>query len=899
MRKNEDDLNPTELRRIKRRKQLALKRSVNKANLSEEKDKVKEDVSDSKKHFLTEKESERPKTSKKEKIWATIVMSIVFLGVVLLISAGIFGFTLIKDKPQFDQNKLVSEDSTIIYDAKGNEIIELGLYLRENIEYEEMPNSLIDAFLSIEDSRFFEHFGFDIPRFTKAIIENIKSHDFGQGGSTLTMQLVKNSYFQVDANGESTLAASSGLDGVKRKAQEIVLAIECDHQLSKEEIIALYINKINFGNNIRGIQKASEYYFGKDAKELNLVESCFLAGIINSPNNFNPYNELYKNNPNYIYLNPNITYLENAQERTAEVLDLMVHHGYISKEEAKLAKTVKIENILAGADKKFKSYSEYYQDYIDAVIDEAQKVTGKDPYSTSMKIYTNMDPYMQELVWNIENEKTDLKYNKDKQQSAIVVLNNQTGELVALGAGRNQEKEVRQFNRATSAYLQPGSAIKPVLEYVLAFDRLGWSTAHTITDKPVYLYGGNVLIANAGGQGYTGDMLITEAIARSLNTPAVQTLDAVIKEIGEDEVKNYLRSIGITANLDTFDLQWAIGGNTCLVTPVQLAGAHSIFMNKGYYVTPHTINKIVMTNDEYVADTVGKQVVSSGAAYMAATCEAYNVSGEFYNLMQILKRNYPVYAKTGTTDWSTSGSAYGIPVGAPKDMWMVAQTSNYTVTVWLGFDKAEEGAYFTSAQDMSNLKGKICKKLLDELEEYYDYNPHAIEMPDDVTNVSIVKGAYPYAYNDGGHEMVNGLILKSKLEEKPLVSVESVLANLPIKDGDKNATHLSGYIDEYGIAYVSITTGGYYCSDGVQDLSATNVYGKSKEASGRCYFPHYATVSEQGIGSAHLTLKVNGRVIQEGDAEGYYEFYDVPSGNVEVCNGDNCLMLERKTYVQE
>ncbi|MBR2578297.1 MAG: transglycosylase domain-containing protein, partial [Erysipelotrichaceae bacterium] len=771
-----------------------------------EQQQVKEVKKEKVKKPKEKKVTDRPKTSTKTKVWAIVVMTILFLGICAVIGAGVFGYNLIKDKPEFDAVRLQSEDSTIIYDAEGNEIVELGLYLRENIDYEDMPNCLIDAFLSIEDSRYFQHFGFDIPRFTKAIIENLKSGDFGQGGSTITMQLVKNSYFQIDADGESTMAAASGMAGVKRKAQEIVLAIECNHKLSKEEIIALYINKINFGNNIRGVQKAAEYYFGKDARDLNLVESCFLAGIINSPNNYNPYNELYKNNPSYIYLNPDITYLENAQERIANVLDLMVYHGYLKKEEAELAKTVKIEDLLSGADNKFKSYSEYYQDYIDAVIDEAEKVTGKDPYTTSMKIYSNMDPYMQKLVWDIENENTDLKYTRDLEQSAIVVLNNQTGELIALGGGRNQEKEVRQFNRATSAYLQPGSSIKPVLEYILAFDRLGWSTAHTLTDQPYYLYGGNVLVANAGGQGYTGDMLITEAIARSLNTPAVQTLAAVIEEIGEDGVKDYLRSIGITANLDSFDLQWAIGGNTCVVTPVQLAGAHAIFMRGGYYVTPHTIKSIEFSDGStYVADTVGKQVVSSAAAYMAATCEAYNVSGPFYNLMQILQRDYPVYAKTGTTDWSNAGVAYGIPTGAPKDMWMVAQTSNYTVTVWLGFDKLEVGSFFTSSEDMANLKGRICRLLLNELDEHFDYGPHAIEQPEDCIPVTIVKGAYPYAYPSGGYETVTGLIDAKKLEENPLVDVGTVLASLTQKPNASSSIRLSGYVDEYNTAHVSVS----------------------------------------------------------------------------------------------
>lgn len=900
-RKKDEELNSVEERNASRRKKRANRQNT--SAVSKIEDDYIEEKEDSLQEIEVPKEEEvmdieikgckeeskdddnkskRPKTKTSIKVLATITSIIAVLGIAAAIGCLIFAGKLLEDKPEFSKEKLQSEDSSVIYDANGDEIVELGLYLRENIDYEQMPDTLIDAFLSIEDSRYFEHFGFDIPRFTKAIIENLKSGGFGQGGSTITMQLVKNSYFQVDADGESTMAATSGMSGVKRKMQEIVLAIEANSQVSKKEIIALYINKINYGNNIRGVQKAAQYYFGKDADELNLVECAFLAGIINAPNNYNPYNELYKYDDSYIYLNSKITYLENAQIRTAEVLDLMAYHGYITKEEAELAKTIKIEDLLSGVDKKFNSYSQYYQDYIDAVIDEALEITGKDPYTTSMQIYTSMDPYMQEVLYNIENEKTDLRYTNDLMQSALVVLNNQNGELIALGGGRNQEQQARQFNRATSSYLQPGSSIKPILEYALAFDRLGWSTAHTLTDQPVYLYGGNVLIANAGGQGYTGDMLITEAIARSLNTPAVQTLEAVIDEIGEDGVKDYLKSIGITRNLDTFDLQWAIGGNTCTITPVQLAAAHAMFMNGGYYIKPHTIKSIKFSDDtEYVSDTTGTQVISSAAAYMIAKCEEYNVSGPWLNNMQILKRDYPVYAKTGTTDWSNSGVAYGIPVGSPKDLWLMCQTSNYTVSIWLGYDKLEKGSYFTTTEDMSNLKGKMGRYILNELEDHFDYDTSGVEAPSDVTEVNIVKGAYPYCSPTGGYETVTGLIKASALQETPLTSVSEVLSNLPEKEGGSSSVSVTGSYND-GTVSVSIHSGGYYCSGGTQDISATNVYGKSTTATGRCYFPHYKTTGSASV-YANVVLYVNDEYLTEKSGEGYVEFYDVPEGSIKAC----------------
>ena len=811
--------------------------------------------------------SSRPKTTKRTMVLVIITYTIIFIGIIGLIGSLIFANKLLDGKPEFDENELKSPNSSVIYDANGNKVIELGTYLRENIDYEEMPTCLVDAFLAIEDSRFFEHFGFDIPRFTMAIIANLKNGDFGQGGSTMTMQLIKNSYFQVDANEESTMADRQGLSGVARKMQEIVLAIEAEQQVSKEELFALFVNKINFGNNIRGVEKAAEYYFGKNCSELNLSESAFLAGLINSPNSYNPYNNLYKSEDN------TSDYLAKGTNRRNEVLDLMVYHGYITKEEADLAKAIKLEDLLVGIHSSFSAESLYYQSYIDAVIDEAINTTGKDPYITSMQIYSNMDPYMQKLSYDIQNGNTSIKFPNDECQNAIVVMNNQTGAIIALGGGRGQSGS-RMFNRATSAYLQPGSAIKPIFEYALAIEELGWSTSYTVTDRPIYLYGSKVLIANAGGQGYTGDMLLTEAVARSLNTPAIQALQEVVKAKGEDFCVNYLNSIGFKVKRENFDLQWAIGGSSMLVTPVQLASAHAMLMNEGNYISGHTINRIVYADDsEYVADTNGTKVLSSAAAYLTAYLEAYNVSGEFFNYMQILKRNYPVYAKTGTTDWGSSGRGYGIPSGSIKDMWMVAQTSDYTVTTWLGFDKLDKGTYFTARQDAMNTKGQICKMLLDNIEDHYDYQGHALEKPDDVVSITHIKGMYPYCYPTEG-ESVTGLVKKeySELVDVNSIEKEVIVGELLGMDGSYNP--------ENGELTIRWSGFGSY-SDGQQDLSATNLFGDTTTATGRCFYQRYIY---QNPGEYFCDLIVDG--VLKGTLTSYEPWttdWPIYGDRIEIC----------------
>ena len=788
--------------------------------------------------------NKRPKSKTSTFVWALIVSVVLFLGLCLCGGFAFFVKNMCKGIPEFSPADLDSADSTIIYDVNGDQVIELGLYLRENVEYDELPNCVVDAFLSIEDSRFFEHFGFDVPRFTKALLENIKSMSFGQGGSTMTMQLVKLSYFQVDDGEESTMAARDGMNGIQRKIQEIILSFKAEKELSKKEILSLYLNKVNFGDNIRGIQKAAEYYFGKDANQLSLNEAAFLAGIVNAPNGNNPYNAA-------VY--DEIAYLNNANDRKNEVLDLMEYHGYITKTEAELNKNVRIENLVVGKDSKFKETNTYYQSFIDAVINEAQEVTGKNPYTTAMNIYTSMDPYMQEYVYNMQNHpelfEDKYKFRHDDQQNALVVLNNQTGALVALGGGRNQADEARQFNRAVDSYINPGSSIKPVLEYCLAFDRLGYATSHTICDKPVYLYETDIAVANAYGQGYTGDMQITEALARSLNTPAIQLMydlfdyykDDPRYEHEEDAIIEYCQSIGFdSCNSSTFDVQWAIGGRDCLVSPVQLAGAHGMLMHGGKYIKPHTISRIEYRgkyNDkpDYIADTEGTQVVSPAAAYMTAYLERNNVDSGWIPQLNLLRRDYPTYAKTGTTNFSEAAYInYDIPETAAKDQWLCTQTSNYTIVVWNGFDKLADGAYFTVTDENYNLKCKMGSILLDALMDHYNYDAPGVAKPDDVMEIEHVLGCFPYAKGSGAKGLISKNSPYATLVDESSIEKEKFGGTL---------YHMGAKESEEGL-YVHWDEFNSYLEDGRVDTTATSVSGNTTIfASGRSYYQRYNFVN--------------------------------------------------------
>lgn len=686
---------------------------------------------------------------------------------------------MIKDAPEISLNDFEGLESSQIYDQDGILITELGAYLRENITYEDMPNSLIDAFVAIEDSRYFEHPGFDVPRFAKAALENLKSKSFGQGGSTFTMQLVKNTYFQVDDLENSTIAEKS----VDRKVQEIWTALKLEKQIDKKQIFQLYLNKLNFGGNIRGVQKAAQYYFGKDAKDLSLGESALLAGIINRPNAYNPYENL-----------------DYATNRRNTVLDMMVYHGYITEMEADLAKSIRVEDLLVGEDYTVSESGGPYQAYVDAVIEEVKQITGKDPALTPMKVYTNMDRTVQEQIDAIQKGE-NIEYPDELMQIAIVSMNNQTGEIRGLGGGRNYSG-ARLLNRAISQFKQPGSAVKPFLSYALAFEHLGWATDHVITDRPIVYRGTKKVINNFDGQ-YRGDVTLQQAVGQSLNTPAIQTLQEVIDTIGRSKVVDYLQSLGFSqVNSDNFDTGYAIGGSSFQASATEMASAHAAMVNGGRYVQPHTVSRIEFNDGtaDYVADHSGKQVISEEAAYMSSTLMQYCVEGPYFNYMQVLKRSYPVYAKTGTTDWGKDGLRFGIPEGAAKDKWMIASTSQTTNVVWVGYDKGvkDEGTYFNNAKSKLNIPGQICELLLDANYDEAD-PPKALTRPDGVENITHIIGTFPYASLDG----VDPSLSTTGLIKKEYNNLVSPWGN----SEQKLESTVSGYIDEWG--GLTINWGGY------------------------------------------------------------------------------------------
>ena len=354
-----------------------------------------------KKKKVSNKKITTKKTKPKRKLWKKLLS--LFLVCCLLGILAIFAFCIyiMTTSGEFDPNKLASQDQTIIYDSENNIIGKLGIEKRESISYEELPQVLIDAIIATEDSRYFEHNGVDGARFLKASVGQLMGNSSAGGASTLTMQVVKNNL----TSREQTIV---------RKFKDIYLAVFfMEKKYTKQEILEFYVNDSLLGGNVYGVEEASKYYFGKSVSELSLPEAAIIAGLFQSPNGYNPY-----------------YYPEKTAARRKTVLNLMVRHGYITKEEAEIANNVDVTSLLAGNNEETN-----YQGYIDTVVAEVQEKTGLDPALVSMEIYTTMNADIQDGI-NKVLAGEGYNWKDDKVQAGITIIDVESGAITAIGTGR-------------------------------------------------------------------------------------------------------------------------------------------------------------------------------------------------------------------------------------------------------------------------------------------------------------------------------------------------------------------------------------------------------------------------------------------------------------------------------
>ncbi|RBP89022.1 penicillin-binding protein 1A [Cytobacillus firmus] len=647
------------------------------------------------------KQQSKPKKKGRKKGTGTfkrIFLILIALGIAgMLIGAGAFAF-MVKDAPKLDEKLLKDPISSQIYDMEGEFITDVGSENRDYVAYEDIPKLVEDAFLATEDVRFYKHNGMDLIRLGGAVIANVTRGFGSEGASTITQQVVKNSFL----NNEKTLS---------RKAQEAWLAFQLERKYTKQEIFEMYVNKIYMSEG-HGVLTASKIFFDKELDELELHEAALLAGMPQSPNNYNPFDHPDK-----------------AEKRRNIVLSLMNQHGFITKEQMEAAQKVPVESTLVAEEKRETNESKY-DSFIDVVLDEVEKkYPDLNPYSDGLKIYTTLDPDAQKHVEDILNTDAAVAYPDDEFQAGITLLDTKTGEIRAIGGGRNQEVK-RGFNYAVDQKRHAGSTFKPIVDYGPAIEYLKWGTYHTIVDEP-HTYSGGTKINNWDGK-HMGPMSMREALARSRNIPALKTL----QEVGTDKALEFTNKLGIP--MEEMYESYSIGAYE--VSSLQVAGAYSAFGNNGFYTEPHAIKQIEMRDGTKLDLKPESEVVMKDyTAFMISDMLKSVVKSSYGTGRQADVQGLPVAGKTGTTNYTDEQEQeWGIPGGAVPDAWFAGYTTNYTAAVWTGYQDRKN---YIPAGDEQKIAQRLFSSLMAHVSEGKETED--FKVPNSVEEVAIEKGSNP------------------------------------------------------------------------------------------------------------------------------------------------------------
>jgi len=609
-----------------------------------------------------EKATKQKNQKKPPKLFQKVFIGFILICVVGLLTVGIGVYAFIQDAPELDPAKLADPLSSKFYDKDGQLLHEYGTEHRTKISYDQIPKQLEEAILATEDNRFYEHKGVDLLRTAKAIFVNLTGEFGSQGGSTITQQVIKNSFLTPEKT-------------IKRKVQEWYLAYKLDQQYSKQEILAMYVNKINLGNRSYGVAAAAENYYGLGVDELDqltLSQAAMIAGLTQSPNNYDPTNEENQ---------------ERATNRRNVVLILMNKHGYISSSEMKAAQQVPVtEGIVEQTEKQGMPY----EAFLDAAVKEVEtQLKDVDITKDGLKIYLTLDPKAQQLADSIVSGE-NVQYPNERFQTAFVLMDSKTGEIRAIGSGREEHQSTfRGHNLVTNLKRQPGSTFKPIFDYGPAIEYLNWSTYHQIEDAP-YQYSTGDPIRNAYTN-YRGMMSIRDALVESRNIPALKTLESV----GLEKAKTFSENLGISYPDGKVYESYSIGSNA--VSPVELAGAYGAFANEGNYTKPHFVAKVEFPDGEVVDFTPKpKRVMQDYTAYMVTdmlrgVLNAPNGTGKLAAIP-----GADIAGKTGTTNFDEKTlRKYGYPEDATSDSWFAGYTTDYTMTVWTGYAQNGQGNYLT------------------------------------------------------------------------------------------------------------------------------------------------------------------------------------------------------------
>lgn len=616
--------------------------------------------------------------------WLVVSFSIVIVLVLIGYVAVLFGGALV-----VDEEDMTLDATTTIETTDGKVIGRLFHENRIPVSIDKIPKHVQEAFVAIEDRRFYEHKGVDFRSVVRAIAEDIAAMSKVEGASTITMQLSKNLFLQNDKTW-------------MRKTKEVMAAIHLERELTKKRILELYLNEIYFGQGVYGVEAASQFFFSKSINELTIAEGALLAGLAKGPNGYSP-----------------IDHPDKALSRRNLVLQVMDDTGKISPEQRKKAQDKSL-----GLNLNETKPNPWADGYIDLVLQEAQKehdLSIDELKQGGYRIIVNMDKKAQRIAYDLFKEDSYFPGNTKGVQGAFVMMEKASGKITTAIGGRNFQ--LGDLNHVTIKR-QPGSVMKPIAVYGPAMMKETYQPYSLIPDQKMEI---NDYTATNYNDQYAGAVTIYDALVKSKNAPAVWLLD----QIGISYAKDYLKKMGI--NIDDKGLAIALGGLSKGLTPLQMAESYRTFASGGKTIDSTAINRIYNREQETIfkANPDEKQVFSPQVAWNITRIltqvveKGTGTAGEYAKALA---------GKTGSTQHPHVPGEY-------KDAWFVGYTPEYVSALWMGYGSSDKNHYLTAG---SAYPTRLTKAILSELDktkdlaasftkpEQVDDLPEPIKLPDKI-----------------------------------------------------------------------------------------------------------------------------------------------------------------------
>lgn len=596
-----------------------------------------------------------------------IAFSIIFILIMAITGVGVYLGIILFGSYAIDEKELVMKESTTIVDADGEEVARLFSENRESVSLDEIPEHVQEAFVAVEDQRFFDHTGVDFRSIGRALYRDIIARSASEGGSTITQQLAKNVFLSPEKS-------------LLRKTEEVLIALNLEHQYTKDEILEMYLNRIYFGHGAYGLEAAAQLYFGKPVEELEVEEGALLASLPKGPNLYSPFIDE-----------------ESSKQRRDLVLSLMHDQEYITAEEA-----VSLQGRTLPQEQHSVVQDPSYDTYVDMLLTEVEQEYGiseEEVLNGGYEIVSAVDAEMQEN--SFEKMRTEEAYPDPSMEGSFVLIDNATGGVRAIQGGREYTRKA--FNYA-DASIQPGSVMKPLAVYAPALET-GEYEPYTMLEDERNSYDGYEP-TNLSGI-YEGEMSMYDALKDSVNAPAVWLLD----ELGIDQAQEQLEKQHLMT--EEAGLSLALGGMDEGISTLQAAAAYRTFANEGVYSTPYFVEKIYDRNGELIAEAAPEstEVMSEQTAwYMTRMLEAAVEDGT---------------AQAGSFDGALAGKT-GTTTDA-RDVWFAGWTPEVSGALWMGQGQQAEG----SEEVSSGYPTALFKDILSEDESAAT----AFELPDNVTDL--------------------------------------------------------------------------------------------------------------------------------------------------------------------